>query len=106
MIACQIKVDGEWLTARYVENGVEKLEETWRQRFGITEFRTYVDNEEAPIEAPCWWIELRRQQSGRWKHLTKRQLQGDLRALLVLWGRWCEDMGIDHADWRIRPYED
>lgn len=98
MIACQIKVDGEWLTGRYVDRGVERLKESWRERLGITEFRTC----EAHTTCPRWIVE--RRVEGVWGQHGFLLIQGDLRALLVLWGRWFEETGIDHADWRIRPY--
>lgn len=99
MIACQIKVDGEWVTGGFFDHEAEWVEETWRDRYGITEFQTAW----AHTAGPRWIVE--RRVDGVWGRKGFLQIQGDLRALLVLWGRQVERLGINHADWRIRPWK-
>lgn len=104
MIACQIKVDGEWSTGCYLKDParLSVLEEGWRRYLGplgLRAFRAIPATE----GGPSWRVDIRNEQ-GDWL-LGSEIYVADLKAFTVLVEAMAKLLGLEPSDWRIVPHK-
>jgi hypothetical protein len=100
MIACQIKVDGEWSIGHIVKDAETawKTLDQWNEGLGIENSRW---TREEYRELPNW--NLQQRINGAWEPSIVI-LHGELRALLVLCSKLVAKKDVDVADWRLVPW--
>jgi len=99
MSACQVEVDGRWYTGCHVEEGnVEAVRKHWSETMQIKSVKSI--DIMMPSD-PYWKAEYFK--NGQWVSYLGES-QGELRAMLYLYGRLAATREIHPADWRIKRW--